>query len=271
VDILQTALMGLIQGLTEFLPVSSSGHLVIMQKLFGGYAAEDMFLNLALHIGTLAAVLIYFRQELMMLIRATFSIYRKPKNEQEKLERRLLFAVLIASVPTAIIGLLMDKYVAAWFGNFWLLGSAFAVTTVLLILSRKFANGKTEDYPPLVALIVGISQGLAVIPGISRAGTTIVIGQMLGLQRNLATRFAFVISIPAILGATLLHLLDTDSLPAISANWLLSMLCGMIVAAITGYVSLIVLTKLIEKARFHHFAFYTATVSVVCIVLAIVA
>ena len=261
--------MGIIQGATEFLPISSSGHLVLFQRFTTGFQREDLFLDIMLHIGTLIAVAIYTRREVGMLIRGTFGLLRKVRTEEQRQERRLLIAVAVAGIPTAILGFFFKATAVDYFDNLFLLGGTFAITTALLAWSARLGNGKEREVRPLSAFAIGAAQGFAVLPGVSRSGSTIIIGEAMGLERNAAARFAFLLSIPAILGAAAFSFLDVSNLPKFNAPLLFSLFCGMIAAAIVGYVSLVLLALIVRKARLHYFAFYTGVVSIFCIVLAL--
>lgn len=268
-EILRTIFLGFTQGSTEFLPVSSSGHLVLFEQILAGFTHQDLFLDIMLHIGTLVAVVVFCRREVAMLFRALLHFHRSPRNEREQEERRLFFAVLVASIPTAIIGLLIKLTIVDQFSNYFFLAATFMVTTIALSFSYRL-RGRDTEFSLRSAAIIGIVQGFAVLPGISRAGVTIVAGQATGLERSRAARFAFVISIPAILGAALLSFLDATNLPNFNTSLIFSLLCGMMSAAIVGYLSLVLLTKIIEKAKLSYFAFYTAAVSIFCLILGFV-
>ena len=267
-DIIRAVILGIIQGATEFLPISSSGHLVLFQQISEGFTIDDLFLDIVLHLGTLAAILVFCRREVLMLFRSLTHFYREPVNDNERLERRLLYGIIIATIPTGIIGFFFKANVVSYFSNYFFLAGTFFITTIVLFASRFLSDGK-KRVPFLSAFIIGIAQGFAVLPGISRSGVTIVVGQALGLQRSASARFAFVLAIPAILGAAFFSFMDTSNLPNFNTALIFSLVCGMIAAAIVGYISLVVLTKIIEKARLSYFAFYTGAVSVFCFVLAL--
>jgi len=264
VEYLEALFLGVIQGLTEFLPVSSSGHLVLFQQLFGGFEEAQLFEDIMLHIGTLVAVLVFCRHEILMLIRALGHLHRSSRTEEERSEKRLFIALLIAGIPTVILGFTIKATMVPLFNNPLLLAGSFAATTILLIWSR-FLLEKDRKLSPWIGLGVGTAQGLAVIPGISRSGSTIVVGQALGLNRQAAARFAFVLSVPAILGAALFTTIEVIQHPTGAERLSLPVVCGMIASAIVGYMSLMLLTAMIDKARLHYFAWYTGLVSLFCL------
>lgn len=263
-EYLEMLFLGLVQGLTEFLPVSSSGHLVLFQQLFGGFQESNLFEDIVLHIGTLLAVTVFCRHQILMILRALTHLHRPSATEEEREEKRLFIAIIVAGIPTAVFGFLIKKTMVGFFSSPLLLFITFGVTTVLLVLSRFFA-GDSERLTPLRGLAVGTAQGISVLPGISRSGSTIVLGQIMGLTRTQAARFAFVLSIPAILGAAFFTFLEMNSTPGTAHHLSLPLVCGMIASAIVGYTSLVVLTNMIEKAKFHYFAWYTGLVSLFCL------
>lgn len=262
-DILETIFLGLVQGATEFLPVSSSGHLVMVQNLNGTVTADDLFLDIMLHLGTLAAVAIFCWNEVKMLFRAIPNLLRKGLSPEQEEERTLFWTLVVATIPTAIIGLVIKKTMTGLFSNWFFLGSTFLVTTIILICSRFIKPGN-KKISLLTGLVTGIAQGFAVLPGISRAGTTIVTAQAMGLERKKAARFAFLLAVPAIIGVSLLELVQNISEARFNPDFLIPLICGMIAAALVGYFSLVLLTKIIEKAKLSWFATYTFAVSIFC-------
>ena len=262
-DILETIFLGLVQGATEFLPVSSSGHLMLVQNLNGVIAEEDLFLDVMLHVGTLVAVFIFCWNEVKMLFRALPNLFRKKLTPEQEEERTLFWTLVVATIPTAIIGLIFKKTLISLFSNWYFLGATFLVTTLFLIASKFVKPGDTK-ISLLTGLVTGIAQGLAVLPGISRSGATIVTAQAMGLERKKAARFAFLLAVPAIIGASLLQLVQDFSLMSVNPHFIIPVICGMIAAAIVGYLSLVLLTKIIEKARLSWFAIYTFAVSIFC-------
>lgn len=259
---------GIIQGATEFLPVSSSGHLVLFQHFNGGFSHEDLLLDIMLHLGTLAAVATFCRAEVAMLFRAFFRIWRRPRAEQEVRENRLFWAIVIATIPTAAIGFAVRSFLVPLFDNLFLLAFTFGFTTLLLMAGSR-ARGTRLEISPAGAFLVGVMQGLAVLPGVSRSGSTIVMSQAVGLQRENAARFAFVLAIPAILGASVVSFTDLANLSNFNTGLMFSLFCGMMAAAVVGYLSLVVLTTIIRKAKLHWFAFYTGAVSIFCLISAL--
>lgn len=258
---LSNIIQGIIQGLTEFLPVSSSGHLTLFQHFTGSHDLEaNIFTDIALHFGTLLAVIFYFRADLLPFF--TVSGLKDSK------VRRLGILIITASVPTAIIGLFFEKKFEAVFSSPSLVAIALFVTGLLLLISEKFKtrhnSEKAKNVTELTyakAAIVGIAQGLAVTPGISRSGSTIAAGLLFNLKGEDAARFSFLLMIPAVGGATLLHVLKVFKTGIPSSVDLPALMLGMIAAAITGFLSLRFLSYIIKKQKLSYFAYYLFAVS----------
>ncbi|HUX07749.1 MAG TPA: undecaprenyl-diphosphate phosphatase [Acidobacteriota bacterium] len=270
-DPLRAVLLGLLQGFTEFLPVSSSGHLALAEALFGDLSETDIYLffNVMLHVGSLLAVLVFCRRELAMLFRALFRIGRRAETEGQRRDRRLLAAVILATIPTAVIGFAIKLTSMALFSELIFIGFMFFITTAVLAASPRF-GGERGEPSPLAAVLIGVAQGVAVMPGLSRSGMTIVSGKAAGMEATAAARFAFVISIPAIFGAALVSGLDVVNLPKFNTSLIFSALYGIMAAVIAGYLSLIWLIRLVRQARLNVFAFYCAAIGIISIVIGLV-
>lgn len=260
--LLQAILLGLLQGLTEFLPVSSSGHLAILQNLWG---MENMLaFDVALHVATLLAVLIYFRREVWVLVRGFVFTCRSITPAGRPLpgtpeydDRRLFLYVFFASIPTAAIAIGLEKsgVIKAMETDLVAVGVFLLITGIALFLTRRFTQPGREFSGMTVrdSLLVGIVQGIAVFPGISRSGSTIATGVLCGLDRKLAARFSFLIFIPAMVGATILEAKDITSGEAAPVGILAA---GMIVAFVSGYAAIIAVFRLLERRWFAWFAPY---------------
>ncbi len=260
-EIHQSVILGFIQGITEFLPVSSSGHLVIFQRLFG-LMEPEIFFDVCLHIGTLAAVVVYFRRDLYSIIFAVLSkcilILKKEISVKEAFnDPDVKMAVLIISglIPTAIVGLLIDNIADILYASVLITGVMLIVTGCFLWTTRRFQvdNDREIEFTIKKALIIGFIQGLAVIPGISRSGATIVAGLFLGLDRELAAKYSFLMSIPAIVGAAILSLKDVENVSNISLEVFLP---GVLISCVTGYLALSFLVFIVKKGRLYAFAPY---------------
>jgi undecaprenyl-diphosphatase len=246
---LQAVLLGVVQGLTEFLPISSSGHLVIGQRLLGLEEPHLLF-DVAVHVGTLVAVLIVFLDDLRSML---WSIV--PGADGDPAARRLVWLVIVGSVPAGLAGLLLEDFFESLFASMMTVGVALLVTGGVLFATVRFPAGQrsVSEVGWRSALLVGVAQAMAIIPGISRSGATICAGLGVGMQRELAARFSFILSIPAILGALVLQLRD---LPPLSPGETAPLLLGGVVAAATGYVALRLLISLVKRGRLHWFAYY---------------
>ena len=215
---IEAIILGIVQGLTEFLPVSSSGHLVLFQRLFGLHEPELLF-DICVHVGTLAAVLIVFRKDIGDMLGTLIRLPALSRNAggfaalmAQNKESRLMVLIIAGSIPTALIGVVFAKMAAELFGTIWLVGLALLITGTFLWFTRNSgATGRPiKQMRSVDALMIGVVQGLAIIPGISRSGATISAALYLGLDRELAGRFSFLLAIPAILGALVLGL-DGDA------------------------------------------------------------
>lgn len=260
---LSAALLGVVQGLTEFLPVSSSGHLVLFEHIFP-VQGDPVAFDLVLHIGTLLPVLVVYRADLMGIVR---DLLGGDVPFWERRGVRLLVMMIIGTIPTGLIGVLFKDTFESLFSAPLYVGAAFAVTGAVLWATRYIQPGaQTEaDAPWWKSAAVGVAQGLAITPGISRSGSTIAAGMLLGLDREAAARLSFLLSIPAILGAFVLKSRDLES-------WDVSvvpMAVGFVAAAVSGYLALIGLLWLVRRGDFSWFAPYLWILSIVAVVSAL--
>jgi len=260
-ELYQGIILGIIQGLTEFLPVSSSGHLVLGQ-IFFGITQSQLTFDISVHMGTLLAVLVVYASDIRSMLVSVFgliskAISLKPIKPVLKTDKNLQLAglIVLGSIPTAIIGLFLKQFEEFLFSSPVLVGLMLILTGTLLWASKNFYFKKNKTDSPGIkqALIIGVSQGVAVIPGISRSGTTIAVGMFLGLDRHMAAKFSFLLSIFAILGAQILGIKDMIN------NGLVIdpvTIYATIASFITGLVALKVLLTLVHSGRFHVFAPY---------------
>lgn len=260
-ELYQGITLGIIQGLTEFLPVSSSGHLVLGQIFFGITQSQLVF-DISVHMGTLLAVLVVYASDIkaMLVSAANFffkAIFFKPVVSLFKEDENLQMAglILIGSIPTAIIGFGLKQFEHVLFTSRVLVGCMLILTGTVLWISRKyyFSENKTNGPDIKKTLLIGVCQGIAVIPGISRSGSTIAAGMFLGLDRHKAAKFSFLLSIPAILGAQILSIKDM-----INNNLSIDpvTIYATITSFITGLIALKILLTLVHSGRFHLFAPY---------------
>jgi undecaprenyl-diphosphatase len=260
-NITQAILLGILQGLTEFLPVSSSGHLVLLQNFFGLKEPELLF-DVSLHIGTLAATCMLFYKEIGSILGVLIRLPASLKSSggfgalfAEDEFFRLTVLIVAGSVPTAILGVLFNEIVHQIFGAVWIVGAMLLVTGTLLYLTRSIRlQARPRDRMGIKdALLIGLVQGLAIIPGISRSGSTISAALFLKIDRKLAGRFSFLLSIPAMLGALAMGLNSsafggTASLSAI--------IFGAVAAGVVGYLALKALLAVVNRGRLYLFAPY---------------
>ncbi|MEL6343906.1 MAG: undecaprenyl-diphosphate phosphatase [Myxococcota bacterium] len=262
--LLAAVILGIVQGLTEFLPVSSSGHLVLFQQYLP-VSGDPVAFDLVLHIGTLLPVIVVYRNDLWSIVRDLF-VGEGPMRERPGV--RLLLLMFIGSIPTALIGLALEDVFEQLFANALSVGVAFALTGAILWGTRALTPGDEDErtMPWWKAVMIGIAQGIAITPGISRSGSTIAAGLFLGLDREVAARYSFLLSIPAILGAFLLKARDLES----AAVDVLPLAAGFVAAAVSGYLALVVLLRLVRSGDFSWFALYLWPLAVLAVGAALV-
>ena len=272
-NIIEAIVLGAVQGLTEFLPVSSSGHLVLFQNLFGLKEPELLF-DICLHVGTLVAVHVVFYRDILEILKALIQILGRMKTAggfwrlcQIDPAIRMALLVVAGSVPTAVIGLLFKEITDQLFGSTVIVGCMLIITGTLLWLTRKIrtAGRPIERTTVKDALIIGIVQGLAILPGISRSGSTISTALFLGVDRKLAGRYSFLLSIPAIVGALVLGI---DAPELATSIPLTTILAGSLVSAAVGWLALVILLRVVDRGQLHRFAPYCWIVGLVTLVVA---
>jgi len=263
ITLMEALILGAVQGLTEFLPVSSSAHLVIFQNIFG-LKEPIIFFDISLHLGTLLAVVLFLKDDLKAIILEAIKLFI-PGNGTTWKQRWntspyawFAFLALFATIPTAVIGILFKKQFEALFSSVPAVGAMLIITAIILYLTKKIKNSRKEmsTMTLLDAIIIGSAQGLAIAPGISRSGTTISFGIYRGIKQDVAARFSFLLSIPAILGAAVMKF---DSALSLNAE-LLPYAAGAVTAGIIGYLTLKLLISMISKGHLFYFAPYCAVV-----------
>ena len=263
---IETIFLGIIQGLAEFLPISSSGHLVISKNLLG-FKEPELLLDVSLHLGTLLAVCIYFRSDLKKMVEEILEI-AAPKTDHRfrlKPHASLALMVVVGSIPTALIGIIFKTPLESIFGSVTTVGMMLVITGIIVGSTRFIpkAHQKLTKVGLLIALAIGAAQGLAIMPGISRSGSTIVCALLLGLNRELAGRFSFLLSIPAIIGAVVLQF-DVE---AITRVGVVPIILGFTSSALVGFMALKVLMGMVKKGHFYYFAPYCWAVGILTIIL----
>lgn len=267
-DIIQAIILGIAQGLTEFLPISSSAHLVIIPNLIG--ANSNLAFDTLLHLGTLVAVIGYFWNDVIAMIKAFISSIADIKRGafQEGMERnpmkKLVWLVLLGSVPAAVLGILLKNEFESLFNSLFAVGFFLIITAIILWTSEQLKSGdkKIPDFSFKNSLFIGLFQGLAIAPGISRSGATISAGLFSGLNRKLAARYSFLLSIPAILGATLIQAKDIIEF---DSNFIV-LIVGFISAALSGYLAIKFLMNYIQKHSLKIFAYYCLIVGLMILI-----
>lgn len=272
-DIIQAIIIGIAQGLTEFLPVSSSAHLVFVPQLLG--TESSLAFDTVLHIGTLVAVVTFYWKDIIYMLKAFFSSLMDLTRGQfrdkllEDQYKKLAWLVIIGTIPAGIAGILFKNFFEGLFTNIPVVGFFLLITGVLLytseIVSRKVSNKKNiKEFSIKNSLIIGVAQACAIAPGISRSGATISTGLFLGMDRKLAARYSFLLSIPAILGAALVQIKDITSVVDLSTT---ATIAGFIAAAITGYLAIKIVIKLISERDLLIFAYYCWIVGALALIL----
>lgn len=263
-DILHTTILALVQGLTEFLPISSSAHLILVPKVLG-WQDQGLAFDVAVHLGTLIAVLWYFRADVVAIVSAClFSITRRA---HEPKDARLGWAILVATVPVVLTGFFLEDFVESQLRSPLVIASATAAFGVLLwVADLRRKNIEDEHSITLwIALVIGLAQVLALVPGTSRSGITITAGLFLGLSRQAACRFSFLMAMPAIGGAAVLELYAlVDSSEAVAWNGLL---LGLVLAAMSAYFCIKLFLQAIEKIGMLPFMLYRLVLAAVLFLL----
>ncbi len=271
---IQAIIMGVVQGLAEFLPISSSGHLVIMGDLLqiSDSTASDMFLDVILHFGTFLAVIVAFWRDIIELIKELLSaIGDAPKgkalNVQGRPYRNFLFMMILSLIPLFLVLPIRDL-VEELFGSPLFVGFALIATSAILFTSSKFTKTvkSQKDIKVKDAFIIGFAQLFAIIPGISRSGTTITAGLFAGLRREIAVKYSFIISLPATLAAAMLTLYDAIKADALPDN-LAPYIVGMLAAFVSGYIAIGAVNWLVKGNKFNYFAVYCFIVGAITVVL----
>lgn len=259
-NIVEAIILGIIQGATEFLPISSSGHLVITTAVLGLEANLDV-ISIA-HLGSLVAVLIYFWRDLVAIVRGVLSglVARRPLGNADA---RLGWLIVFGSIPAAVVGLTLEEQVEQVFTHPLWAGLLLLGTAGILLLGERLRSGRKPlaHLTWLDALIIGLFQMLALLPGISRSGSTITGGLMRGLTRETAARFSFLLGIPAILGAGLFAVVDLLGAPDLAAQ-LPALAATFVAAGVVGYVCIYGLLRWLRQGSLVPFAVYCAVVSV---------
>lgn len=269
IDWLEALVLGIVQGMTEYLPISSSGHLVIAQHLFG-LEEPALFFDIVLHLGTLLAVAGYYWRDLVELTRESLAALRDLAAGQPwrltlraRPGFRFVLLILVGTLPTAVIGLVFEDSFERMFGSVRIVGSMLMVTGTVLLLTRMSRGGgrDADGMRWRDALLIGAVQGLAITPGLSRSGITISTALLAGIERETAARYSFLLSMPSILGALMLRFSGAND-----GVGLLALVVGFAAAALTGYLCLALLVQMVKKGRLSWFAPYCFALGLLALV-----
>jgi undecaprenyl-diphosphatase len=268
-SLLKAILLGIVQGLTEFLPVSSSGHLVLGGSLLKVKFADISF-EVFLHFGTFLSVVIVFRHTIWSMIKVVFlktkSIFVSNASPSDSEDWRLFWLIVVGSIPAGIAGVLFKDYLEKIFSSVVLVSLMLLFTGTVLFLTKFFKSAK-ERMNFGDAFLVGLAQAIAILPGISRSGLTISTGIFTGVKRSKAAEFSFLLSLPAVLGASLLEL--QDLLKHVNINQDLKIyIIGTVTAFVVGYLAIKFLLAVIKKGKFQYFGYYCFAVGLLFLIFA---
>ena len=261
IDIFQAIILGIVQGITEFLPVSSSGHLVFLQSLFG-LREPPIFFDVMLHLGTLFAVVVYFWKDILEVIQGIRIAFKGRGKGQQGI--RLLLWIILATIPAGLMGFLFKDWFESFFSQPRLVGGMLLITGLFLWVTR-WTKKEGRDIMKMRwfdSVLIGIAQGMAIIPGISRSGATISTGLLTGLDRELSAKFSFLLSIPAILGATVLEVEKMGTIQELGI-----VLLGTVAAFGIGLLSLTFLFKINMIRKISIFSYYCWIIGLAIIII----
>lgn len=285
-SILQSIFLGLIQGLTEFLPVSSSGHLAILQNFFKIDTGSSILFDILLHLGTLLVVFIVYWKDIWKLILealhmlgdvfSNLTIFFKNKKAETKIAyrrivrtnyRKFVILLIVSTIPTGIIGVLGEKLIVNASDTLLIPGICLLITAVLLLISDRAQNCYKipKDVTYKEGVLVGVAQGFATLPGLSRSGTTITACLLCGFDRKFAVKYSFILSIPAILGAAVLEIKDVGQ-EVITQGMVGTYIAGMVAAALVGYICIKTMLVVVKNKKFKYFAYYCFIMGTISII-----
>ncbi|MCR5746716.1 MAG: undecaprenyl-diphosphate phosphatase [Lachnospiraceae bacterium] len=274
-NIFQAIILGVIQGLTEFFPVSSSGHLAIVQNLLHVNTDAGMLFDVLLHVGTLIAIFLVFWRDIAKLLIEFVGIiadfFRRFKDPDlivlSSAYRKFVLLIIVSTIPTAILGFVGRHFVSYAATTLIIPGIGLIITSILLFIADRIGDGRKgiKQISYLNAFEIGMAQGVATIPGISRSGATISMCLMLGIKKETAVKYSFIMSIPAVLGATVLEIKDAAGV-TLTVGTVLSYIVGMIVAAVVGYFAIRFMIGVVRKKRYIYFSIYCFILGLIAII-----
>jgi len=285
-ELLKAIILGFIQGVAEFLPISSSGHLAIFKNVLGFDTDTGLLFDVLLHLGTLAAVFVVFRKDIWELIKEGFAIigqffkslfgclFKKAKWQPVVTTpyRRFVMMVIVSTIPTGIMGILLEDAIGAASATLIVPGILLLINGVQLLISDRLPDGALTEADASYgkAAIVGVAQGIATFPGISRSGTTITACLACGFKREFAVKYSFIMSSPAIMGALVLELLDFAP-EMLSGSDIVNYLAGTLVSAVVGYVCIKTMLVVVRGKKFKYFAYYCFAMGAFAVLFSILA
>ncbi|MBQ6138396.1 MAG: undecaprenyl-diphosphate phosphatase [Methanobrevibacter sp.] len=268
-DIFQAIIIGLVQGLTEFLPVSSSAHLIFAQQALG-VSEVGLAFDVLMHVGTLVAVIVYFFNDIVNMIKGFLLSLVDLKNGnfigeiKKDPYKKLAWLTILATIPVGVVGVLFNDVIESMFKGLTIPAFLLLITGCLLYASQRMNSGRIDvrNISLKEAIIMGCGQALAILPGLSRSGTTIAAGLFAGLDKEFAAKFSFILSIPAILGAAVFQLKDLSG----GSIEIGACIAGFVVAIISGYLAISVLLKIVREKSLDIFAYYCWIVGIIVLV-----
>ncbi|XOU94649.1 MAG: undecaprenyl-diphosphatase UppP [Candidatus Kerfeldbacteria bacterium] len=269
-DYLYSTILGLIQGLTEVFPVSSSGHLVIAHDLLNFDFVSDLSFDVALHLGTLLALVVYFYKDINKYIVSFFGSFAN-WDLKNNFDQRMAWYILVSTIPAGIAGFFMADIAEELLRNLWLVASMLIIFGIFFIVFEKiFKKDKELDQLKWFGAIhIGVAQAIALIPGVSRSGITIITGLAQGLKREAAARFSFLLSIPIVFGAGMKKMYDVSQTGLENDQWII-LGVGFVVSAVVGYLAIRFLLKFLQKNPLNIFAYYRFVLAGVIIIYLLV-
>jgi undecaprenyl-diphosphatase len=259
-------ILGTVQGLTEFLPVSSSGHLILAREVLGINVAGGLAFDAILQLGTILAVLVYFRQTILNLIRDVLRIVSGRGKDVKKEDRNLLLGLIVGTLPALVFGLLLEKFMDSTFRSATIVAITLILGSILFFIAERVATQKDAHPSVKQSWRVGCFQTLALVPGVSRSGATISGGLILGLTRDMAARLSFLLSIPIITGSGLKKLVDVWQSGTIDATWTI-LAAGFLTAFLVGLFCIRFLLEYLKRHTLSAFAWYRIALAVIVLIL----
>lgn len=275
--VFQAIILGIVQGLGEFLPISSSGHLALVQHFFDIEGDSVLFFAVMLHLGTLISVFIVYWKDIVDLFKELGAVivdvcHGRGLQVDKNPTRKLGFLIIVATIPTAIIGLCFNDLFTSFYGSIVAVAVGLIITGTILFIAERMQGGKRQamQIPFRSAIFIGVMQGIAIAPGISRSGSTLFGGLTTKLERKFAVKFAFLISIPSILGSVVLEVPSAIKEGIPGSLWI-PILVGMVCAAVSGYLAIKGMIKIVSDKRLSVFSIYTWVLGAAVIIYSLVA